>query len=1404
MNKKTSQKPSNNQPNNQPSLRLQRFFTNGTHPFQTIQWERRDALIEGPDGKPAFEQRDVSFPADWSQNATNIVAQKYFAGQLGSENREWSVKQLIGRVVETIGREGMKNGYFQDEEEQEIFEHELAHILVHQMAAFNSPVWFNIGVEGVAAQCSACFILHVDDHLKDITRWYSEEALIFQNGSGAGLNLSNLRGSDEPLSRGGKSSGPVTFMRAADSSAGTITSGGRCLAPDQLVYTNQGPITVQRLATHGDDFQVWSWDPETDSLVLKTARAWKQEERKTLVRVEVEVYDEHLSTGSHGSFSTSLDHPYRMRNGNYLQAMDLRPGMELSAGLLEASEEPVTALARVTSVSHGTECEVYDIEVDCETSDDRSPASGHNFLIWSGDSQKGAGVIVSNTRRAAKMVILDVDHPDVEDFIWCKAHEEKKARALAAAGFDMSLNTPEGEKNWASIQYQNANNSVRLTDSFLKAVEKDGDWQLIARSTGEPTKTVKARDLLQQISDAAWECADPGVQYDTTINSWHTCPNHSRINGSNPCCFTGDTLVDTSEGKIRIDELARRSEAGEALPLAFSWDTNSRLPVLRKILRGWKAGHSNQLIEVTTDKGITVRCTPEHRFLLHDGSYVQAKDLVAGSRLRKIGRFVNPRRSGRHYINHRTTEKSPSGTVNQARWMWEQAYGEIPVGMDVHHVNEDPTDDRLSNFELIDRIEHKVVHSSGSANPRFIEVSDAALVEMFEEIENTLVKGRLMNVTPARWNNHIRRMNLTGSIPMAQSPTTGGRIQGKTWDEFVSWIEGNRCLVNDRVASVKKLEADSVPVYDVEVDGTNNFAITTNDNVHSVVVHNSEYMHVDDSSCNLASLNLMKFRQEDGTFNVDSFRHAVQIVFLAQEILISFADYPTEAITKNTHDMRQLGMGYANLGAYLMANGLPYDSDQGRQVAGAITALMHCEAYAQSARIAERVGPYAEYKNNQEAQLRVIKRHRTAANKLEAWDGDPELTRAAKRTAREMVELSDKFGVRNAQATVLAPAGTISFLMDCDTTGVEPDFSLVKFKKLVGGGSMTIVNQTIPQALARLGYQPSQVSEIVEHIREHNSVVDAPHIQEEHYPVFDTAIGQRSIHYLGHLKMMAAVQPFLSGAISKTTNVPADITKEDIFNLYLEAWKMGLKAVAIYRDGTKTAQPLGDSKDDEENLVTSLLGDGLLRGQRRRVPDDGQAIKRRFEINSAQSGNVSGHIVVGLFEDGTPGELFVNVSQAGSTLRGFIDTWARLFSMALQYGAPLEDLVAKQVFTQFEPSGFTNDREIARAKSIPDYVVRWMAARFLDPDYHAMLGINSPEAQEQELEVELADAQRVQPRIKVRHGSGPNALGSDQGSDRVPEITTAGMGTCAKCGGLMVQTGKCMTCTDCGDTGGCG
>jgi len=949
-------------------LQIRRRFTSpDTHPFNAVEWERRNARI-GHGDRVAFEQTDVEFPKSWSQNATNIVAQKYFRGQLGHPARERSVKQMIGRVAGTIAGWGRERGYFASDADGEAFEAELTHILLHQMAAFNSPVWFNVGFEE-SPQCSACFILSVQDTMESILDWNTKEGMIFRGGSGSGINLSNIRGSMEHLAKGGTASGPVSFMRGADSWAGTIKSGGK-------------------------------------------------------------------------------------------------------------------------------------------------------------------------TRRAAKMVVLDVDHPDIREFIWCKAREEDKAQALRDAGFDMSI---DGD-GFKSIQYQNANNSVRVTDEFMQAVQEDRGWQLSARTSGEPVgEPVSARELMGEIAQAAWRCADPGVQYDTTINRWHTCPVSGRINASNPC---------------------------------------------------------------------------------------------------------------------------------------------------------------------------------------------------------------------------------------------------------------------------------------------------------------SEYMHVDDSACNLASLNLMKLRRADGTLDVESFEHAVDIMLLAQEIVVGPSSYPTEEIGANARAFRQLGLGYANLGAYLMSNGMPYDSDSGRGTAAAITALMTGRAYRESARVAGALGPYERYSENRAEHNHVMEMHRDAAHAIDdEICHDTELLAAARRSWDQAVELGASNGYRNAQATVLAPTGTISFLMDCDTTGVEPDFSLVKFKELVGGGQMTIVNKTVPLALQTLGYSEQQIEQIEAHLAEHGTILGAPGLAAEHLPVFDVAVGERAISHMGHIEMMGAVQPFISGAISKTVNLPQESTVEDIADAYTQAWRLGIKALAIYRDGSKTAQALrtdaqgtrpeelGQGKAapaDVDEIVDQAVAKALAEAgpQRKRMPVERQSITHKFSI-----GGHEGYITAGMYEDGTVGEIFLtDIGKEGSTLRGMMNSFATAISIALQYGVPLETLVRKFSYMRFEPEGITGNPEIPFAKSMPDYIMRWLASRFLDPDVQEDLGILTPEVRARK------SAQEAAQSVIASDTAGPSAPGTAEASFATPTAGTpsasAGNGTasapaasaltdtppvvparmqgldlgpaCSQCGGMMQRTGSCYTCSSCGNNTGCG
>ncbi len=946
------------------SIGIERHFTTpGVHPYDQVVWERRDARITNwKDGSVAFEQRDVEFPVSWSLNATNIVAQKYFRGTLGTPQRESSLRQVIDRVADTITAWGIDGGYFVDDAEAEAFRDELKFILVTQRAAFNSPVWFNIGVQGVPQQASACFILSVEDTMDGILNWYREEGVIFKGGSGAGVNLSKIRSSYELLNGGGTASGPVSFMRGADASAGTIKSGGK-------------------------------------------------------------------------------------------------------------------------------------------------------------------------TRRAAKMVILDVDHPDVEEFIWCKAREERKARVLRDAGFDMDL---DGADSF-SMQYQNANNSVRVSDEFMQAVLDDADWDFKAVLDGSPVRTVKARDVWRQIAQAAWECADPGLQFDTTINRWHTAHTTGRINGSNPC---------------------------------------------------------------------------------------------------------------------------------------------------------------------------------------------------------------------------------------------------------------------------------------------------------------SEYMHLDNSACNLASINLLKYLDLDATgddaFDVEAYMHTVEVIFTAQEILVGRADYPTERIGDTSRKFRQLGIGYANLGALLMALGLPYDSVQGRAWAGALTSLMTGHAYATSARTASRMGSFAGFADNEAHMLRVLRMHRDASYAIDGADAVPAALVAAGQQAWEAaVRDGEEYGVRNSQASVLAPTGTIGLMMDCDTTGIEPDLGLVKMKKLVGGGTMVIVNQTIPRALRRLGYSAQQVDEIIAYIDREKSILGAPHLAAEHVPVFACSMGDNTIHYEGHVRMMGAVQPFLSGAISKTVNMPEEASVEEIERLHLLSWQLGLKAVAIYRDNCKVAQPLSTAKKDDaaapapaeaaatpaERIVERIVEKVVHQPIRQKLPRSRRG--RTFEFRVA---DCKGFATIGEYDNGQPGEIFLTVSKQGSTLSGIMDAFAKSISYGLQYGVPLRAFVEAFTNMRFEPAGMTDDPDIRFASSIMDYLFRRLALEYMSYDERAELGIFSvderlqptlPGVEESVIETsngtELAPDPKSVPSAaelatQLDLGVAPKAPNNDvtnPGGVARPEVRHADAPMCMQCGVAMIRAGSCHACPSCGSTSGC-
>ncbi|MGW1160889.1 vitamin B12-dependent ribonucleotide reductase [Streptomyces sp. NPDC002513] len=939
-------------------LRIERIHTTpGVHPYDEVEWARRDVVMTNwRDGSVNFEQRGVEFPEFWSVNAVNIVTSKYFRGAVGTPQRETSLKQLIDRIVKTYRKAGEDYKYFASPADAEIFEHELAYALLHQIFSFNSPVWFNVGTPQ-PQQVSACFILSVDDSMESILDWYKEEGMIFKGGSGAGLNLSRIRSSKELLSSGGNASGPVSFMRGADASAGTIKSGGA-------------------------------------------------------------------------------------------------------------------------------------------------------------------------TRRAAKMVILDVDHPDVEDFIETKVKEEEKIRALRDAGFDMDL----GGEDITSVQYQNANNSVRVNDTFMTAVESDGKFGLRARMTGEVIEEVDAKALFRKMAEAAWACADPGIQYDDTINHWHTCPESGRINGSNPC---------------------------------------------------------------------------------------------------------------------------------------------------------------------------------------------------------------------------------------------------------------------------------------------------------------SEYMHLDNTSCNLASLNLMKFLKDDGkgnqSFDVERFAKVVELVITAMDISICFADFPTQKIGENTRAFRQLGIGYANLGALLMATGHAYDSDGGRALAGAITSLMTGTAYKRSAELAAVVGPYDGYARNEQPHLRVMRQHADAnATAVRMDDLDTPVWAAATEAWQDVLRLGEKNGFRNSQASVLAPTGTIGLAMSCDTTGVEPDLALVKFKKLVGGGSMQIVNGTVPQALRRLGYQEEQIEAIVAHIAEHGNVIDAPGLKHEHYEVFDCAMGERAISPMGHVRMMAAIQPWISGAISKTVNMPETATVEEVEEIYFEAWKLGIKALAIYRDNCKVGQPLSAKKKEpaqEKAEAPTAVAPRVekvveYRPVRKRLPKGRPGITTSFTVGGAE-----GYMTANSYPDDGLGEVFLKMSKQGSTLAGMMDAFSIAVSVGLQYGVPLETYVSKFTNMRFEPAGMTDDPDVRMAQSIVDYIFRRLALDFLPFETRSALGIHSAEERQRHLETgsyEPADdevdveglAQSAPRAQELKAIATPKAEAATvepapKQAHTSAELVEMQLGIqadaplCFSCGTKMQRAGSCYICEGCGSTSGC-
>ena len=1097
-----------------------------------------------------------------------------------------------------------------------------------------------------------------------------------------------------------------------------------------------------------------------------------------------------------------------------------------------------------------------------------------------------AGTIKSGgkTRRAAKMVVLDVDHPDIEEFIWCKAHEERKARVLEQAGYDMSLDSPD----WASIQYQNANNSVRVTDAFMEAVEAGADWNLTGRTDGSVIETVKARELMKQIAEAAWQCADPGVQYDTTINAWHTCPNTGRINASNPC-FPGDARVHTTRGLITLRELwslaseeeeirvythrATAEEPGDGVvastPLAVM--QNGVAPIVR--LR-FASGHE-------------LRCTPNHRIWTLNRGYVEAAQLTRDDQV-LLNDSATPAEDASWALPVKIEALAKSfsrgGTVayQELPDRWSEGLGELMghlVGdgwitgaqtgwvyggadiedglLDSHEGLLTELIGGISRQEMSNgtvqlragsetvrtffrwlgvstgRAHEKRVPSSVFAAPTEVQAAflrglfgadgcvtrtesgkasryvglgsrSEALLKDVQRLLNTFgVRSRIYGVTDSTGRKFSYTRADGTRVAYESKAGFDLRITGSDLETFTTRIglsaPRKQAALEQLLSTTERYATKrGTRLVSREEDGQE-FVYNLNEPLHhsyivdGVVVANcSEYMHIDDSACNLASLNLMKFRREDGELDIEAFSHAVDVVFLAQEILVGNSSYPTPEIERNAKAYRQLGLGYANIGALLMARGLPYDSEEGRAYAAAITALMTGRAYRKSAEMAARMGPFAGYQQNAAAMIGVIAKHRAAVGNIENADSVPsDLLAACRQVWDEALDFGEVNGYRNAQSVVIAPTGTISFMLDCDTTGIEPDFSLVKSKKLVGGGEITIVNKSVPMALEKLGYAPSESDEVVAFIDERNSVVGAPYLKAEHYPVFDCAVGDRAIHYTGHVKMMGATQPFISGAISKTVNLPEIATIDEVSKLFVDSWKLGVKAIAIYRDNCKVAQPLSGKKDAgaQETLISALPPAPLT--QRRRLPDDRTEIGRKFRV-----GEYEGYIHVGLFEDGTPGDIFVDIAKEGTTLAGLMNSFMISVSLGLQYGVPLEVYVSKFAHMRFEPSGMTNDPDIRAAKSIVDYIFRWMGKKFLTVDQQEEIGILSAEVR-----ARLAEG--------YRNGGDAPASAPAVPVEAAPPGQTALFNAfedaqeCAKCGGRMVRTGSCYTCRDCGTNTGC-
>jgi ribonucleoside-diphosphate reductase alpha chain len=1687
-------------------IRVRRVFTSpGTHPYDSLDWERRDVVMTNwRDGTVNFEQRGVEFPSSWSMNATQIVASKYFRGAVGTPEREWSLKQLIDRVVGVYTETGREHGYFASAEDAEVFDHELKYALAHQLFSFNSPVWFNVGTAS-AQQVSACqpydamvstpaglvpigelverdavgtkvydahgltrVVATKANGVKDVLRLHTKagytldvtpDHLVWRSTGteldrGRFLPAEQLQSGDKVQWHRREAFGE-SEIRSTDIAeaalAGWLQSDGfvgqyngtnrsltieaMTVTPAELEWVTSALDTVlpgihrreTRVSTQDDtldcrrtrlcgnglaDF-VERWGLRTRGAemevpaflftaplpvvrgylrsVFQTEGYVSDRERSTLIGLDM--ISEKLIRGVQrlllrfGIFSRVRRKAEPREDRHDVWALGIQPRGERelfhteigfvderkTLKLERSLERPGRAAGRtkcleIARVENLGAMDVYDIQTESGeylsgslrvhncfilSVDDTMESildwykeegiifkggsgAGVNLsrirsskeLLSSGGTASGpvsfmrgadasAGTIKSGgaTRRAAKMVVLDVDHPDIEEFVETKAREEHKIRALRDAGFDVDL----GGEDMFSVQYQNANNSVRVSDAFMRAVESGSDFGLTSRTTGEVVATVDAGELFRRMARAAWECADPGIQYDGTIQDWHTTPESGRISASNPC-FPADQRVLTDRGHIPIGDLVRRAAQGETFAVYtndITAETDAQDAVVATTPTQYMVTGTNEILELRFSDGSLLRCTPNHRLWTENRGWVHAEKLLSDDQVVRSFRYA-PRSNPVLRIPRAALEAARKAAASP---------GVRPLHLP-EKWDEDPD------------LAHYLGWLAGDGS-----VGDQAVVTVYgtvEEQENVLPRHQALierltghRSKPSLQPNGIQQLRITRRtmVEFVRALGLGARAADKsvppslfeapeeTVLEFLQGLfDADGCAVDQKASGTRYIGLSSRsdqllrdvqellapfgvasrvyrtsegkpasfsytrkdgstvthssdgPFFDLRISARSmrefsalvNFSLEgkseklrealdfrrmyrtktttrllsrrsagfettynlTEPRNHSyivggtVVANCSEYMSLDDSSCNLASINLLKFLREDDTFDVERFTGLAELVITAMDVSITFADFPTEKIGETTRAYRQLGIGYANLGALLMATGHAYDSEGGRAVAAAVTSLMTGTAYRRGAELAGVVGPYDGYRRNEQAHKRIMRKHAAANDDLRTVGALEEpIHTAATREWAECLRIGERNGWRNAQASLLAPTGTIGFMLDCDTTGIEPDFSLVKFKKLVGGGSMQIVNQAVPRALGNLGYQDEQIEAVVEYVSENGHVVDAPGLRSEHYEVFDCAMGRRYIRPMGHVRMMAAVQPFLSGAISKTVNVPEEASVEDFEHIYFEGWRMGLKALAVYRDNCKVGQPLSSGGTREKAAEPEAEAVEAPRPVRRRLPK-----KRPSETTSFSVGGAEGYITAGSYPDDGLGEVFMKLGKQGSTLAGVMDAFSIAISIALQYGVPLETYVDKFTNMRFDPAGMTDDPDIRMAQSVVDYIFRRLALDHLPYEERAALGVLSAaerqaqaagddpaqvaaqvESYAQSAATSGADAAEAPPaRAQETHAAAERPTRAHSTAELMEERGfVADAPLCVTCGTKMRPSGSCYACEGCGATSGC-